>query len=498
MSEQLDLLEFPRPEKASSDEDFLGNFVSKLRKRMSLTRARELFCVMFLLEWADEYHSPARVAVRARGAYFLHMLASHLNPATWYSPGRRTGVTDGLMTLSNALASAASADSSRYVVYLETLARAIGRVGVMKEKGDVEYIAYLLSPLEQNNRTADRLLRLFDRVSAMLSDKEPWRFAPPPWLCTLLRDLGGPDSPVQTADPTVSSEHFLTLIAEYVASVALGGSNSYRALPYDPRLNEHEFLLGITRLVLSEHAELNSDAALVRKFDAVLTNPPFGRTIERELRRRGDDMADVTDPESFFVESILEQLAPEGHTAITVPAGFLFRESALPLRRRLIEGGHLEAVISLPRGSFGGAPNLAAAILVLGGRDSALAQMRPQATVVQLIDGSSLGPLRASSSRRRSDSSTGPVISVEWTTGPPPTLHLLYSPLAGEGRPGLALPCDSWLIGEKELEANGWTLRVERRENHTLSWLNTELGEALEREGAIAPLEKCTNNRVGL
>jgi type I restriction enzyme M protein len=88
-------------------------------------------------------------------------------------------------------------------------------------------------------------------------------------------------------------------------------------------------------------------------FDALLTNPPFGRRLE-----------DVTPPpywtygtarrtEFDWLQYAVSLLAPEGRAAVLMPAGAAFNAGAAErVRVGLVEAGAVECVIALPAGLF--------------------------------------------------------------------------------------------------------------------------------------------------
>lgn len=103
------------------------------------------------------------------------------------------------------------------------------------------------------------------------------------------------------------------------------------------------------------------------KFDLILTNPPFGSTINKaekpylsgyELGRNKDSKGKVKDrprqsSEILFVERIWEFLKPgTGKAAIVLPDGVLTNSSSQYVRDFILERFQLLAVVSLPQCAF--------------------------------------------------------------------------------------------------------------------------------------------------
>jgi type I restriction enzyme M protein len=131
----------------------------------------------------------------------------------------------------------------------------------------------------------------------------------------------------------------------------------------------------------------------LRQFDIVLANPPFslkdwGRDIW-ESDPWGRNFAGLpTDKSGDFawVQHMVKSMAPgHGRMAVVLPQGALFRGGAEgKIRRKLLELGHIEAVIGLAKNLFYGA-GLAACILVLR-----MQKPVDRAKKVFIVDGSSL------------------------------------------------------------------------------------------------------------
>jgi type I restriction enzyme M protein len=98
---------------------------------------------------------------------------------------------------------------------------------------------------------------------------------------------------------------------------------------------------------------------LYRKFDVILTNPPFSLkwdnqriSVEEDCRFRlglpPNKSADYA-----FILHVIESLSEDGSAAIITPKGVLFRGGQeAKIRRQIIEKGYIETVIGLPDNLF--------------------------------------------------------------------------------------------------------------------------------------------------
>jgi type I restriction enzyme M protein len=91
-------------------------------------------------------------------------------------------------------------------------------------------------------------------------------------------------------------------------------------------------------------------------FDVILTNPPFGGKEGKDAQRNYAYATGST--QVLFVQDILGELATNGHCAIVLDDGFLFRkdeDAFVETKRKLVDECDLWTIISLPSGCFSGA-----------------------------------------------------------------------------------------------------------------------------------------------
>ncbi len=103
-----------------------------------------------------------------------------------------------------------------------------------------------------------------------------------------------------------------------------------------------------------------------RRYDMVLTNPPFGKksgtkiigddgsvAIEKEDYNRDDFVATTSNKQINFLQHIMTVLKTEGHAAVVVPDNVLFEGGAgEKVRKRLLDEFDLHTILRLPTGIF--------------------------------------------------------------------------------------------------------------------------------------------------
>src|SRR5262249_49909131 len=94
------------------------------------------------------------------------------------------------------------------------------------------------------------------------------------------------------------------------------------------------------------------DPAAPRRFDVVLTNPPFGTKGANQAPDRDDFTVATSNKQLNFVQHVLTILKPGGRAAIVLPDNCLFADQAGEVFKILTEDCELHTVLRLPRGTF--------------------------------------------------------------------------------------------------------------------------------------------------
>src|SRR5205823_1543303 len=89
-----------------------------------------------------------------------------------------------------------------------------------------------------------------------------------------------------------------------------------------------------------------------KKYDMVLTNPPFGTKGANQSPARDDFMVETSNKQLNFMQHILTVLKPGGRAAVVLPDNCLFADQAGEVFKILCEDCDLHTVLRLPRGTF--------------------------------------------------------------------------------------------------------------------------------------------------
>ncbi|MDD4902148.1 MAG: N-6 DNA methylase [Patescibacteria group bacterium] len=91
----------------------------------------------------------------------------------------------------------------------------------------------------------------------------------------------------------------------------------------------------------------------LRRFDVILTNPPFAGKVDRE-RIKPTLPVKSNKTQVLFLGYVINSLKPGGRAGIILPEGSLFgtNKDDKDIRRYLLENTKLEAVVSMPAGAF--------------------------------------------------------------------------------------------------------------------------------------------------
>lgn len=89
-------------------------------------------------------------------------------------------------------------------------------------------------------------------------------------------------------------------------------------------------------------------------YHVVLANPPFAGKIDSDRVVDDVKVGNSKATEVLFLKYMMESLRPGGRCGLIVPEGLLFGSTGAhkEIRRQLIEGNRVEAVMSLPGGAF--------------------------------------------------------------------------------------------------------------------------------------------------
>ncbi len=88
------------------------------------------------------------------------------------------------------------------------------------------------------------------------------------------------------------------------------------------------------------------------RFDAVLTNPPFGTKGANQAPEREDFTIETSNKQLNFVQHVVNSLKPGGRAAIVLPDNCLFEDKAGEVFEIVMHDCAVHTVLRLPRGTF--------------------------------------------------------------------------------------------------------------------------------------------------
>jgi len=89
-----------------------------------------------------------------------------------------------------------------------------------------------------------------------------------------------------------------------------------------------------------------------RRFDVVLTNPPFGTRGANQAPDREDFTIETSNKQLNFLQHVLTILKPGGRAAIVLPDNCLFEGKAGEVFEIIMQDCNVHTVLRLPRGTF--------------------------------------------------------------------------------------------------------------------------------------------------
>lgn len=215
--------------------------------------------------------------------------------------------------------------------------------------------------------------------------KKGGEFYTPAPVVRLLVQLMEPLELMSIGDPTCGSGGMLIQTGTYIEE---SGGDPRRVALYGQEVNPTTWAICKMNMILHGYkaADIRNDDTLksprhlgangeLMRFDRQIANPPFSLNYsakEMQFKERFHTFMPETGKKAdlMFVQHILATLAPEGKAAVVMPHGVLFRGGKeKEARKKMLQAGHLEAVIGLPPGLFYGT-GIPACVLVLNKKDA--------------------------------------------------------------------------------------------------------------------------------
>ncbi|MFI2350976.1 N-6 DNA methylase [Streptomyces sp. NPDC019443] len=349
-----------------------------LRGKMDVPQYRDVISGMLVLKRASDQPGILHLPERARWSHIVgykgKALGHVLNEALWELERSNREVLEGVFEALDFDRRLGRAELSALVDHFDHIPLSDDDL----EFGDVGGRAY------------DLILSAF----ADSAGKRGGEFFTPRSVVRLMVRLVRPQEGQSVYDPFAGSGGMLIQARQYIdehggegADLALFGQEVNGATWSTARLNlllhgitDSSVLCGDT---LTDPLHSLEDGHL-RRFDCVLTNPPFSMNYsEKEVRypermKYGWTPGQGKKADLMNVQHVLATLRPDGIGAVVTPHGVLFRGGAeAEIRRGIVEDARLEAVIGIGPNVFHGTA-IPACILVLRGTNGTPADQRGQ------------------------------------------------------------------------------------------------------------------------
>jgi len=226
-------------------------------------------------------------------------------------------------------------------------------------------------------------------LSKIASAGQNGQFRTPRHIIKMMVDLTAPTPKDIVCDPACGTCGFLVATAEYLEDHhkdALRNKEVRRHFDEDMfhgsdfdssmlRIGAMNMTLhGVESPLIVDRDSLSEAHADQRNaYTLILANPPFKGSLDEDSIAK--DLRQITKTkktELLFISLFISQLTPGGRCACIVPDGVLFGSSKAhqDLRRELVEGQKLDAVISMPSGVFKPYAGVSTAILIFTRTDS--------------------------------------------------------------------------------------------------------------------------------
>jgi type I restriction enzyme M protein len=248
----------------------------------------------------------------------------------------------------------------------------------------VDLIAAL--PMEGRDTKGDLYEYMLSKIA---SAGQNGQFRTPRHIIQLMVELTQPTPKDTVCDPACGTAGFLVAVGEALRHHHPNlfhnrkdrehfHSGLFHGFDFDNtmlRIGSMNMLLhGIEQPDIVYHDSLAEDhAGEVEKYTLVLANPPFAGSLDYENTAKDlQAIVKTKKTELLFLALFLRLLKPGGRAAVIVPDGVLFGSSKAhrDLRKILVEDQKLDAVISLPGGTFRPYAGVSTAILLFTKTDS--------------------------------------------------------------------------------------------------------------------------------
>ena len=334
---------------------------------------------LIIAKWAgyDEFEDEAIAAFDGRA--FTSRLPKALRLPAWSNPvdDHSSAVAEALKGLT-----ACSGSKSATARYLARVAPTVTRV-FEHSRPTYERLYTWVRQLDLGTPQGRSLTaHLFDDVLRTVMDRHGGlvgEFSTPRDVAALMLELADPKPGDRVYDPCFGFGELLVGVAHRLRAGARTGSPSgwtdtRNAGVFGVEVNEVSYAVGLCRTLLAGIGRPNlelSDALerpLPRNratdgYDCILATPPWGRRTAHSST--GQVQFPSRNSETLFLQHVMANLRSGGRAVVALPEGPLYRLGPdRKVRNALLSEYHVDAVVSLPAGTFSPWTGIAVNLLV--------------------------------------------------------------------------------------------------------------------------------------
>lgn len=238
-----------------------------------------------------------------------------------------------------------------------------------------------IDALDMNNR--DAMGDVYEYIlGKMAASGTNGQFRTPRHIIAMMVNLMRPTLDDKICDPAMGSAGFIVESAKYIAEhyrkellnpdkqryFKTGMFNGFDTDQTMLRIGAMNMMLhGVDSPNISHRDSLSSDNTDTGLYSLCLANPPFAGSLDKEVVAKSlSQLCNTTKTELLFLSLFVRSLQIGGRCASIVPDGVLFGNSNAhkAIRKELVDGQRLQAVISMPSGVFQPYAGVSTAILV--------------------------------------------------------------------------------------------------------------------------------------
>lgn len=362
----------------ASSKSAISQVLERLQSELPPHYVVMALAVIIYLRWADFHEAEQEAFAAFDDIEYKPALPSSLHWRFWHllPPNELQGFfTD---RLSRALERLNNFRHDSLATHLHRITSAVKDLGQISPPVLDTLIHWLADQPFETFSDRRALLDTFDTAIDKKFDKYSTEFHTPPTIARLLVEIASPAIGDRIYDPCFGAAGLLTAACDHILlreKDSRGQSSALALSIFGVEFNLNAYIIGLTRLALAgiDNPQLELGNSLERTstnssqrdgFDVVLANPPWG--VRADVPGIDHFPVRTTDTTGLFIQHALSQLRPKGRAVFVVPQGFLCRRGPEQrLRRMLLEQHTVEAVISLPHGSFLPYAGIQASVLVL-------------------------------------------------------------------------------------------------------------------------------------